>query len=72
MTTATMASFCDTNKVLMEAAGTKTVLFEAVTPDAVDLSPIVRKLRHSKADIIVFGGYQPLASSFSSRCAEHA
>ncbi len=54
--------FCDTNKVLMEAAGTKTVLFEAVTPDAVDLSPIVRKLRHSKADIIVFGGYQPLAS----------
>ena len=54
--------FCDTNKVLMEAAGTKTVLFEAVTPDAVDLSPIVRKLRHSKADIIVFGGYQPAAS----------
>ncbi len=55
-------SFCDDNRALMEKAGAKTVLFEAITPDAVDLSPIVRKLRHARADIIVFGGYQPLAS----------
>ena len=54
--------FCDNNRTLMEAGGAKTVLFEAITPDAVDFSPIVRKLRHAKADIIVFGGYQPTAS----------
>lgn len=54
--------FADNNRALLEKAGVKTVLFEAITPDAVDFSPIVRKLRHSKADIIVFGGYQPTAS----------
>ena len=54
--------FCDNNRALMEAGGASTVLFEAITPDAVDFSPIVRKLRRAKADIIVFGGYQPTAS----------
>ena len=54
--------FCDNNRTLMEAGGASTVLFEAITPDAVDFSPIVRKLRRAKADIIVFGGYQPTAS----------
>ena len=41
---------------------THLVLFEAVTPDAVDFSAVVRKLRRAKPDIIVFGGYQPVAS----------
>ena len=54
--------FCDNNRELLEAKGVETVLFEAITPDAVDFSPIVRKLRRAKADIIVFGGYQPTAS----------
>ncbi len=49
--------FADNNRVLME-----TVLFEAVTPDAVDFSAVVRKLRRAKPDIVVFGGYQPVAS----------
>ena len=48
--------FCDNNRTLMEAAGAKTVLFEAITPDAVDFSPIVRKLRHAKADIVDVAG----------------
>ncbi len=54
--------FADNNRAAMEAGGAKTVLFEAITPDAVDFSPIVRKLRRAKPDIIVFGGYQPTAS----------
>ena len=38
------------------------VLFEAVNPDAVDFSTVVRKLRRAKADVLVFGGYHPTAS----------
>ena len=54
--------FADKNREIMEKGGTETVLFEAVTPDAVDFSAVVRKLRRAKPDIIVFGGYQPVAS----------
>lgn len=54
--------FADNNRVNLEKAGVETVLFEAVTPDAVDFSAVVRKLRRAKPDILVFGGYQPTAS----------
>lgn len=54
--------FADTNRGLMEKGGAETVLFEAVTPDAVDFSATVRKLRRARPDIVVFGGYQPVAS----------
>lgn len=54
--------FADYNRELMEKGGAETVLFEAVTPDAVDFSAVVRKLRRAKPDVIVFGGYQPVAS----------
>lgn len=54
--------FADNNRAILEKAGVETVLFEAVTPDAVDFSAVVRKLRRVKPDIIVFGGYQPVAS----------
>ncbi len=54
--------FADFNRELMEKGGAETVLFEAVTPDAVDFTAVVRKLRRAKPDIIVFGGYQPVAS----------
>lgn len=54
--------FVDFNKELMEAAGAETVLFEAVTPDAVDFSAVIRKLRRANPDVIVFGGYHPVAS----------
>lgn len=54
--------FADFNRELMEAGGAETVLFEAVTPDAVDFSPVVRKLRRAKPDVVVFGGYHPVAS----------
>lgn len=54
--------FADYNRELLEKGGANTVLFEAVTPDAVDFSAVIRKLRRANPDIIVFGGYQPVAS----------
>lgn len=54
--------FADYNRELLEKGGAETVLFEAVTPDAVDFSAVVRKIRRAKPDIVVFGGYQPVAS----------
>ena len=38
------------------------VLFEGVTPGAVDYSAVVQKLRRSGADAVIFGGYHPEAS----------
>ncbi|MBE6441886.1 MAG: branched-chain amino acid ABC transporter substrate-binding protein [Desulfovibrio desulfuricans] len=54
--------FVDGNREALEKAGVTTVLYEAVTPDAVDFSAVVRKLRRAKPDLLVFGGYQPTAS----------
>ncbi len=55
--------YAEDNKKLLEAAGkAKVVLFEAVNPDGVDYTSIVRKLRKEKIDVIVFGGYHPTAS----------
>ena len=41
--------FAQQNRGILEKAGVETVLFEAVTPDAVDFSAVVRKLRRAKA-----------------------
>lgn len=38
------------------------VLFEGVTPGAVDYSAVVQKIRRSDADAVIFGGYHPEAS----------
>lgn len=38
------------------------VLFEGVTPGAVDYSAVVQKVRRSKAEAVIFGGYHPEAS----------
>ncbi len=38
------------------------VLYEGVTPGAVDYSAIVQKIRRKKAEAVVFGGYHPEAS----------
>ncbi len=42
--------------------GVEVVLFEGVTPGAVDYSAIVQKVKGEKADAVVFGGYHPEAS----------
>ena len=40
----------------------KVVLFEGVTPGAVDYSAVVQKIKQSGADAVIFGGYHPEAS----------
>ncbi|MFZ0614447.1 MAG: branched-chain amino acid ABC transporter substrate-binding protein [Desulfobacterales bacterium] len=38
------------------------VLYEGVTPGAVDYSAVVQKIKQSGADAVIFGGYHPEAS----------
>ncbi len=45
----------------------KVVLFEGVTPGAVDYSAVVNKVRQSGADVVIFGGYHPEASKIVSQ-----
>lgn len=40
----------------------KLVLYEGITPGAVDYSAIVQKIKKSGADAVIFGGYHPEAS----------
>lgn len=57
--------YAETAKNLLEKAEgskVKIVLFEAINPDAVDFSAIIRKIRREKAEALVFGGYHPTAS----------
>ncbi len=49
-----------------ESGQAEVVLFEGVTPGAVDYSAVVQKLRRSKPDAVVFGGYHPEASKIVS------
>lgn len=43
-------------------AGLKVVLFEGVTPGAVDYSAIVTKVKSKKPELVIWGGYHPEAS----------
>ncbi len=55
--------YAENNKKIIEAAGKgEIVFFEAITPNAVDYGPTVKKLRRAKVDAIIFGGYHPEAS----------
>ena len=38
------------------------VLYEGITPGAVDYSAVVQKIKRNKADAVIFGGYHPEAS----------
>jgi branched-chain amino acid transport system substrate-binding protein len=38
------------------------VLYEGVTPGAVDYSAVVQKIKRTEADAVIFGGYHPEAS----------
>lgn len=50
-------------KQFFEASGlVEIVLFEGVTPGAVDYSAIVQKVKYAGADLVVWGGYHPEAS----------
>ncbi len=50
-------------KYLDESPGAKVVLYEGITPGAVDYSAIVQKIKYSGADAVVYGGYHPEAAS---------
>jgi branched-chain amino acid transport system substrate-binding protein len=50
-------------KFIDESGGMgETVLFEGITPGAVDYSAIVQKIKRSKAEAVIYGGYHPEAS----------
>ncbi len=49
-------------KFIEESGKGKVVLYEGVTPGAVDYSAIVQKIRKSGAEAVIFGGYHPEAS----------
>lgn len=49
-------------KRYLESKGAKVVLFEGITPGAVDYSAIVQKIKRSKAQMVVYGGYHPEAA----------
>lgn len=55
--------FADFAKAAIEAAGkAKVVMYEGITPGALDYSAVVQKLRRENADAVIFGGYHPEAS----------
>jgi branched-chain amino acid transport system substrate-binding protein len=45
----------------------KVVLYEGVTPGAVDYSAVVQKIKRSGAQAVIFGGYHPEASKIVSQ-----
>jgi len=50
-------------RAFIEKSGrAKVVLFEGITPGAVDYSAIVQKVKHQRTDALIFGGYHPEAS----------
>jgi branched-chain amino acid transport system substrate-binding protein len=50
-------------KGFVEASGKgQVVLFEGITPGAVDYSAIVQKIKQSGAEAVIYGGYHPEAS----------
>ena len=54
-------------RFLEESGRAEVVLFEGVTPGAVDYSAIVHKIKRSQAQAVIFGGYHPEASKIVSR-----
>lgn len=49
-------------KFVEDSGRAELVLYEGITPGAVDYSAIVQKIRRSEADAVIFGGYHPEAS----------
>lgn len=49
-------------KFLEDSGRAEVVLFEGVTPGAVDYSAVVQKIKRTNAEAVIFGGYHPEAS----------
>jgi len=55
--------FADFARSFVEAGGkAKIVMYEGITPGAMDYSAVVQKIRREGADAVIFGGYHPEAS----------
>ncbi len=55
--------FVDFAKKFVEEGGkAEVVMYEGITPGAMDYSAVVQKVRREKADVVIFGGYHPEAS----------
>ncbi len=60
--------FADFAKIAFDADGkVAVVLYEGVTPGAMDYSAVIQKIRREEADVVVFGGYHPEASKLISQ-----
>jgi len=53
-------------KGFFEKKGVPPLLFEGITPGAVDYSAIVQKIKSSGADAVLYGGYHPEAAKIIS------
>ncbi|MDW7645354.1 MAG: branched-chain amino acid ABC transporter substrate-binding protein [Desulfuromonadales bacterium] len=55
--------FADFAQQTIEQGGlAKVVMYEGITPGAMDYSAVVQKIRREGADAVIFGGYHPEAS----------
>ncbi len=54
-------------KFLEEDERAEVVLYEGITPGAVDYSAVVQKIKRSGAEAVIFGGYHPEASKIVSQ-----
>lgn len=52
----------DAQNEIRKGALAEVVLFEGITPGAVDYSAIVQKIKMARADAVIYGGYHPEAS----------
>ncbi len=59
--------FAEWTRKYLSEKGVEAVLFEGVTPGAVDYSAVVQKVKASGADGVIFGGYHPEASKVVSQ-----
>lgn len=55
--------FADAARAALEKAGkARVVLYEGITPGAMDYSAVIQKVRKEGADAVIYGGYHPEAS----------
>jgi branched-chain amino acid transport system substrate-binding protein len=52
--------------------GAEVVLYEGITPGAVDYSAVVNKIKQSGAEAVIFGGYHPEASKIVTQMRKKA
>ena len=50
-------------KFVTDSGKATVVLFEGVTPGAVDYAAVVQKVKRSEAEVVIYGGYHPEAAS---------